>query len=71
MVWIDFDFDDLTFVGFFETEAEEVLDCFFDFGVLVVEILFAVVFFPFGLRTDAIEGWIVVMGVALVMMGEG
>jgi hypothetical protein len=56
MVWIGFDFDDLAFVDFFETEDEEVLDFFFDFGTLEVEVLFAVVFFGFGLRADANEG---------------
>ena len=66
MVWIGFDFDDLAFVDFFETEDEEVLDFFFDFGTLEVEVLFAVVFFGFGLRADANEGWTVVMGVALI-----
>ena len=64
-MWIDFDFDGLAFVDFFEIEGEEVLDFFFDFGVLEVEVLFVVVFFGFGLRTDANEGWMVVMGVAL------
>jgi hypothetical protein len=70
MVWIDFDFDGLDFVDFFETEGEEVLDFFFDFGVLEVEGLFAVVFFGFGLRAEANDGWMVVMGVALTMGDE-
>jgi hypothetical protein len=70
MVWIDFDFDGLAFVDFFETEDEEVLDFFFDFGVLEVEGLFTVVFFGFGLRAEANDGWMMVMGVALIMGDE-
>jgi hypothetical protein len=57
MVWIDFDleFDPFFFEVFFETEDEELL-VFFDFGVLNVEGLFAVVFFGLGLRAEAKEG---------------
>jgi hypothetical protein len=57
MVWIDFDleFDPFFFEVFFETEDEEPL-VFFDFGVLNVEGLFAVVFFGLGLRAEAKEG---------------
>ena len=36
--------------------VEIKLDFFFDFGTLEVEVLFAVVFFGFGLRADANEG---------------
>jgi hypothetical protein len=72
MVWIgfDFDFEDFDFEVFLETEDEEVL-VFFDFGVLEGEGLFAVVFFGFGLRAEEKEGWMVVMGVAFTMRGEG
>jgi hypothetical protein len=56
MVWIDFDFDDLAFVDFLETEDNEFLDFFFDFGFLEDEVLFTVVFFVVGLRTESNEG---------------
>jgi hypothetical protein len=57
MVWIDFDleFDPFFFEVFFEAEDEDPL-VFFDFGVLNVEGLFAVVFFGLGLRAEAKEG---------------
>jgi hypothetical protein len=72
MVWIDFDleFDPFFFEVFFETEDEELL-VFFDFGVLNEEGLLAVAFFGLGLRAEENDGWIVVMGVASVMTGEG
>ena len=56
-MWIDFDleFDLFFFEVFFETEDEELV-VFFDFGVLNVEGLFAVVFFGLGLRAEAKEG---------------
>jgi hypothetical protein len=39
MVWIGFDFDFLAFDDFFETEDEEVLGFFFDFGVTAVDFM--------------------------------
>ena len=70
-MWIDFDleFDPFFFEVFFETEDEELL-VFFDFGVNE-EGLLAVAFFGLGLRAEENDGWIVVMGVASVMTGEG
>jgi hypothetical protein len=72
MVWIDcdLDFEALVFDIFFETEDEEAL-VFFDFGVLNGEGLLAVVFFGLGLRAEENDGWMVVMGVAFTMRGEG
>jgi hypothetical protein len=70
MVWIDFDLDGLSIVDFLETEGVEAL-VFFDFGVLDGEGLLAVVFFGLGLRAEENEGWMVVMGVAFTMRGEG
>ena len=66
MVWIDFDFDfePLALALFFETKGEEALDFFFDLEVLEVKVLFAVVFLGLGLRAEAKDGWMVVMGVA-------
>jgi hypothetical protein len=57
MVWIgfDFDFDPFVVADFFETEDEEPF-VFFDFGILEVEGLLAVVFFGFGLRAEENEG---------------
>ena len=72
MVWIDFDFDfePLALKLFFETEGEEVLDFFFDFEILEVEVFFAVVFLRLELRAEANDGWMMVMGVALIMRDE-
>ena len=64
-MWIDFDFEGLAFVDFLEVVDDDVLLFFFDFRVLEIWGLLAVVFFGFGLRAEANEGWMVVMGVAL------
>jgi hypothetical protein len=39
MVWNDFDFVDLAFEVFMETEDEEVLEFLFDFGVTVADFM--------------------------------